>query len=151
MFGQHIGSLSNIMESHSSLVSEWGFAKRRSNKTMDPCFSSSDRICARHIIVLISGEFVFKGFCSSVATWNLLTSMSGIHWAEWGVFLQLQPTLSPNQMMRASCHMSTVCKQCDQTPPSNEQWKGKRKRPPQVPLLLTSLATISLKLDCLWS
>lgn len=97
---------------------------------MDPCFSSPDRICARHIIMLVSGEFVFKGFCSSVAIWNLLTSMSGIQWAEWGVFLQLQPTLSSNQMMPASCHMSTVCKQCDHTPPSNGQWKRKEKETP---------------------
>lgn len=47
--------------------------------------------------------------------------------------------------MCASCHMNTVCKQCDQMPPCR-QWKGKRKRPPEALLLLTSPAIFSLKL-----
>lgn len=74
--------------------------------------------------------------------WHLLWKKS-----EW-CFFSCSPHFLLNQMMCASCHMNTVCKQCDRKRPTQTK-KVKRANLPQallllLPLLLTSPAIFSL-------
>lgn len=107
-------------------------------------------MCARHITVLTNVDFYLqKMFFFPFPHLGQFE----ISWHQWMAFTEQSevrscrrsPHFLRNQMMCASCHMNTVCKQCDQMRPCR-QWKGKRKRPPEALLLLTSPAIFSLKL-----
>lgn len=87
---------------------------------------------------------------------SILTSIQ-INSSVWAVFTQgfycsCSQQLLPNQMMCSSCHMNTVCKQCDRAREGEGQRERKKERPPQAVLLLASPGTFSVKLfaDSLW-
>lgn len=75
----------------------------------------------------------------------------------WAAFTQglncsCSQQLLPNQMMCSSCHMNTVCKQCDREREGEGQRECKKERPPQALLLLASPGIFWVKLfaDSLW-